>query len=172
MRKVLLALSVALVPAFVHADEMLRWTDDHGGVHYSNIARNAPTSAAVVETPITLEVERLPGASDELVLELSGGHVVERSTATVAPDMASERQWFPDAPRIYDEARLRFGLFSAGALYFGGFSHADDISPNLNVYAFTLGPEAWLNSARAELAMRQNGINPRDMMKLYMEQSR
>ena len=65
-----------------------------------------------------------------------------------------------------------FGLFSAGALYFGGFSHPDDISPNLNVYAFTLGPEAWLNAARAELAMRQNGINPRDMMKLYMESQR
>ena len=172
MRKVLLALSVALLPAFVHADEMYRWTDDRGVVHYSNIARNVPTSAAVVETPVTLEVERLPGAVGEPVLELSGGHVVERSAAAAAPQVTSERQWFPDAPRIYDEARLRFGLFSAGALYSGGFSHADDISPNLNVYAFTLGPEAWLNAARSELAMRQNGINPRDMMKLYMEQTR
>jgi hypothetical protein len=167
MRKVLLALSLALVPAFVHADEMFRWKDERGVVHYSNIARSAPADAAVVETPITLEVERLPGATTAPVLQLSGGHVAEEP----APQAGADRRWLPDAPRIYDEARLRFGLFSAGALYFGGFSHPDDISPNLNVYAFTLGPEAWLNAARAELGMRQNGINPRDMMKLYMEQA-
>jgi hypothetical protein len=170
MRKVLLALSVALVPAFVHADDVYRWKDDGGVVHYSNIARAVPAAAVVVETPITLEVDRLPGAGGEPVLELSGGHVMERHA--VAAPVASGRQWLPDAPRIYDEARLRFGLYSAGALYFGGFSHADDITPNLNVYAFTLGPEAWLNAARAELAMRQNGINPRDMMTLYLEQAR
>ena len=169
MRKVLLALSVALLPAFVHADEMFRWKDDHGVVHYSNIARTAPVGAVVVETPITLEVERLPGATGEPVLQLSGSHVTEGSAA---PPPGAGRQWFPEAPRIYDDARLRFGLYSAGALYFGGFSHADDISPNLNVYAFTLGPEAWLNAARAELGMRQNGINPRDMLKLYMEQTK
>jgi hypothetical protein len=170
MRKVLLALSVALVPAFVHADDMYRWTDDGGVVHYSNIARTVPAAAAVVDTPITLEVDRLPGAADEPVLELSGGHVMERYAA--AAPMAADREWLPDAPRIYDEARLHFGLYSAGALYAGGFSHADDISPNLNIYAFTLGPEAWLNAARAELAMRQNGINPRDMMTLYLDQAR
>jgi hypothetical protein len=170
MRKVLLALSVALVPAFVHADEVYRWKDERGVVHYSNIARNAPSDAAVVETPITLEVERLPGATEQPVLELSGGQVAEQYVAATAAPVSSGREWYPDAPRIYDDARLHFGLYSAGALYFGGFSHPDDISPNLNVYAFTLGPEAWLNAARAELGMRQNGINPRDMMKLYMQQ--
>jgi len=172
MRKVLLALSLALVPAFVHADEVYRWKDERGVVHYTNVARNAPADAAVVETPILLEVDRMPGAPEEPALELSGGHVGEAYATAATVAAPSERQWFPDAPRIYDDARLRFGLYSAGALYFGGFSHADDISPNLNVYAFTLGPEAWLNAARAELGMRQNGINPRDMMKLYMEQQR
>jgi hypothetical protein len=170
MRKVLLALSVALLPALVHADEVYRWKDERGVVHYSNIAGNAPADAAVVETPITLEVDRLPGATDAPVLELSGGQVSDAYAVAAPAPAPSGRQWLPDAPRIYDDARLRFGLYSAGALYFGGFSHPDDISPNLNIYAFTLGPEAWLNAARAELGMRQNGINPRDMMKLYMQQ--
>jgi len=168
MRKVLLALSVALVPAFVHADDMYRWKDERGVVHYSNIAGHAPADAAVVETPIMLEVDHLPGATEAPALELSGGHVAEQYAA--AAPAPTGRQWLPDAPRIYDDARLRSGLYSAGVLYFGGFSHPDDISPNLNVYAFTLGPEAWLNAARAELGMRQNGINPRDVMKLYMQQ--
>jgi len=167
MRKVLFALSVALVPVLVHADEVYRWKDERGVVHYTNIARNAPAEAAVIETPITLEVDRLPGASEEPVLALSGGQVSDGFVAAMPAAASSDQRWFPDAPRIYDDARLQFGLFSAGALYFGGFSHPDDISPNLNIYAFTLGPEAWLNAARSELAMRQNGINPRDMMRLY-----
>ena len=170
MRKVLLALTVAVVPALAHADEMYRWKDERGVMHYTNIAQRAPADAAVIDTPITLEVESLPGASEAPVLALSGGEVVG-GAATVTPTAAaSAQEWYPDAPRIYDDARLRFGLYSAGALYFGGFSHPDDISPNLNIYAFTLGPEAWLNAARAELGMRQNGINPRDMMRLYREQ--
>jgi len=89
------------------------------------------------------------------VLELSGGQVSDAYAVAGPAPAPSGRQWLPDAPRIYDDARLRFGLYSAGALYFGGFSHPDDISPNLNVYAFTLGPEAWLNAARAELGMRR-----------------
>lgn len=174
MRKVLLALSVALVPALGHAEDLYRWTDAGGVVHYTNIARQAPSDAVVVDTPITLEVDRLPGAA-EPVLAMADGQVTDGMVApAAAPGHGHSRDgaWLPDAPRIYDDARLRFGLYSSGALYYGGFSHADDISPNLNVYAFTLGPEAWLNAARAELAMRQNGINPRDMMKLYLEQTR
>jgi hypothetical protein len=179
MRKVLLALSVALLPVLAQAEDVYRWQDERGVVHYSNIEGNAPAGAAVVETPITLEVEHLPGATAEPVFSMSDGIAVDSFNTLgdgfysgYAAQAPGHRQWYPDAPRIYDDARLRFGLFSAGALYFGGFSHADDISPNLNVYAFTLGPEAWLNTARAELAMRQNGINPRDMMKLYMESQR
>jgi hypothetical protein len=170
MNRVLLVLAVALVPALAHADELYRWKDERGVVHYTNIARSAPAEATVVETPITLEVDRMPGASDGAALAVSGGEVSDGFLTATPVAESSGQRWLPDAPRIYDDARLRFGLFSAGALYFGGFSHPDDISPNLNVYAFTLGPEAWLNAARAELAMRQNGINPRDMMRLYMGQ--
>ena len=39
----------------------------------------------------------------------------------------------------------------------------------MNCLPYRFGPEAWLNAARAELAMRQSGINPRDMMRLYTE---
>ena len=66
--------------------------------------------------------------------------------------------------------RLRFGCFTAGVLFDGGFSHADDISGVMNCFPYLLGPEAWLNAARAELAMRQSGINPRDMLRLYTEE--
>jgi hypothetical protein len=76
----------------------------------------------------------------------------------------------PDAPRVYDEARLKFGCYTAGVLSAGGFAHADDISNVGNCYPYRLGPAAWLNAARAELSMRENGINPRTMMQLYMEE--
>jgi hypothetical protein len=168
MKHVLLALTLALLPVCAHADEIYKWKDEGGVVHYTNVEQNAPADAARVDTPITLEVDHLP--SSESALELTGGQVSDqRPVAQAAPGTAGP-YWYPDAPRIYDEARERFGLYSSGALYFGGFSHPDDISPNLNIYAFTLGPEAWLNSARAELGMRENGINPRDMMRLYTSQ--
>ena len=172
MRPILFALIVALVPALTHADELYRWLDEGGVVHYSNVGNLAPADATVVTTPITLEVARLPG-----------GAPAEPRRAPVARAMARpEFQGYapptytfrplPDAPRIYDEQRLRFGCFSAGALYYGGFAHADDISPTMNCLPYRLGPEAWLNAARAELAMRQSGINPRDMWRLYTEDPR
>ncbi|HWP66095.1 MAG TPA: DUF4124 domain-containing protein [Candidatus Limnocylindria bacterium] len=171
MKHVVLALAAALVPVCAQAGDLYRWTDAGGVVHYTNVAQNAPAEAVQVDTPITLEVERLP-AGDEPVLEMAGGQVSERCTRAHGAPAVEGQYWYPDAPRIYDEERLRFGLFSSGALYFGGFSHANDISPNLNIYAFTLGPEAWLNAAKAELAMREHGINPRDMMRLYQEAQR
>jgi hypothetical protein len=169
MKHVLFALGLALLPVCAHADELYKWKDERGVVHYTNVEQNAPTNAAVVDTPITLEVDQLPVG--DTVLEVAGDqvsrHCPAARTAAAAPN---GQYWYPDAPRIYDDARLKFGLYSAGALYYGGFSHPDDISPNLNVYAFTLGPEAWLNAAQAELGMREHGINPRDMMRLYTAQ--
>lgn len=172
MRQVLLALSVALLPAVVHADELYRWKDDGGVVHYSNVSTLAPAGAAVVETPITLEVDRLPGAAEaeDASLAFSGGHVITQDQLEGYAPPGYRFRPLPDAPRIYDEQRLRFGCFTGGVLYYGGFSHADDISATMNCYPYRLGPEAWLNAARSELAMRQNGINPRDMMQLYAEQ--
>jgi hypothetical protein len=173
MRKVLLALVVALAPAMVHADALYRWEDSGGVVHYSNVAGLAPASATVVETPITLEVDRMPNAeAEDAAFELSGGHVITDDELKGYAPPGYHFRPLPDAPRIYDEERLRFGCFTAGVLYYGGFSHADDISGVMNCFPYRLGPEAWLNTARAELAMRQNGINPRDMVQLYGEFNR
>jgi hypothetical protein len=119
-------------------------------------------------------VDRLPGTyADEPTLELQGGTVHDGGRRPMAQPVAAAPQAFvplPDAPQIYNEQRRRFACFAAGVLYFGGFAHADDISPVQNCYPYRLGPRAWLNSAKAELAMRENGISPRDMMQIYQEQ--
>ena len=44
----------------------------------------------------------------------------------------------------------------------------DDVVRAIQEYD-RLGPEAWLNTARAELGLRQSGINPRDVMELQTE---
>ena len=174
MKPILFALMVALVPAVTHAEELYRWTDDRGVIHYSNVAAVAPTDAAVVTTPITVEVARLPGTTEVADTRRTpeGTPAYRATPRNEFRGYANPNYTFrplPDAPRVYDERRLMFGCYTAGALYFGGFSHADDISSTLNCLPYRLGPEAWLNAARAELAMRQNGINPRDMLRLYEE---
>ncbi|TMA49209.1 MAG: DUF4124 domain-containing protein [Deltaproteobacteria bacterium] len=172
MRSILLALTVTLAPALVGAEEVWRWKDGRGVLHYSNHTRNVPADAAVVKTPITLEVKRLPGAPVEPVLDLRGGQVMDsadRPAARRRIASPARSRWLPDAPRIYDAPRLRFGCYTAGVLYYGGFAHADDISGVQNCYPYRLGPEAWLNTARAELGLRQSGINPRDVMELQTE---
>ena len=169
MRQLLIALVLALAPALVHAEDMYRWQDENGVVHYSNVAEVVPAGAAVVTTPITLEVARMPGAAEEPAHATAAPRMSRPEFQGYAPPGYTFRP-LPDAPRVYDERRLMFGCFTAGALYYGGFAHADDISPVLNCLPYRLGPEAWLNAARAELAMRQSGINPRDMLRLYTEE--
>ena len=175
MKPILFALMVALVPAITHAEELYRWTDDRGVIHYSNVAAVAPSEATVVRTPITIETAQLPGAATDV----DETRRAPERTPAYRPTPRNEFRGYappnytfrplPDAPRVYDERRLMFGCYTAGALYFGGFSHANDISSTLNCLPYRLGPEAWLNAARAELAMRQNGINPRDMLRMYEE---
>jgi hypothetical protein len=169
MKKILFALMVASTPIVAHADELYRWTDERGVLHYSNVAAVAPAGATVVTTPITLEVAQLPGGTVDQPRHTQPYRPIPRDEfrGYAAPNYVFRP--LPDAPRVYDERRLMFGCFTAGVLYSGGFSHADDISSTLNCLPYRLGPEAWLNAARAELAMRQNGINPRDMMRLYEE---
>jgi len=170
MRQVLFALTMALAPALVHADELYRWQDERGVLHYSNIGDHAPADATLVKTPITVEVARLPGA-EAPAPERSARYMPRPEFQGYAPPTYTFRA-LPDAPRVYDEQRLRFGCFTGGALYYGGFAHADDISPTMNCLPYRLGPEAWLNAARAELAMRQSGINPRGMLRIYTEDAR
>jgi uncharacterized protein DUF4124 len=168
MRQLLLALILALAPALVHADDVYRWQDENGVLHYSNVADLVPAGADVVTTPITLEVARMPSAAEPPARTAPPADERRPAFEGYAPPGYRFRA-LPDAPRVYDEGRLMFGCFTAGTLYYGGFAHADDISPVQNCLPYRLGPEAWLNAARAELAMRQSGINPRDMLRLYTE---
>jgi len=171
MKQLLIALILALAPALVHAENVYRWEDEDGVLHYSNVGDIVPADATVVTTPITLEVTRLPGAAEEPSRATATARVTRPEFQGYAPPSYVFRP-LPDAPRVYDERRLLFGCFSGGVLYYGGFAHADDISPTMNCLPYRLGPEAWLNAARAELAMRQSGINPRDVLRLYTEDSR
>ncbi len=153
MKRFLLALTLAVVPALAAADDMWKWTDAGGVVHYSNIESRVPADADAVKTRIIREVNTIPTDGQLRMVE---GEVVEP-----AVDM-------PAAPRkrvskIYDEDRLRRGCFTAGVLFFGGWSHANDISPVMNCLPYMFGPEAWLNAAKAELALRQNGISEREL---------
>jgi hypothetical protein len=142
-----------VVPGLACAGDMWKGTDASGVTHYSNVESLVPADASTVKTRIIREVSTIP---TEPELRMAEGQVVEPAVET-AP-----------APRkrptkIYDEERLRRGCFTAGVLYFGGWSHADDISPVMNCLPYMFGPEAWLNAAKAELALRQNGISERDL---------
>ena len=52
-------------------------------------------------------------------------------------------------------------------LYAGGWAHPDDINEVGNCLPYMLGPEAWLNGARAELALREHGIDWREIVPMY-----
>lgn len=154
MKRFVLALTLAVAPALAGAEEMWRWTDTNGVVHYSNVESLKPADADTVTTRIIREVKELPNGA----LQMADGEVVEQETMAMAPEARTRRM-----PKIYDEERLRRGCFAAGVLFFGGWSHANDISPVMNCLPYMFGPEAWLNAAKAELALRQNGISEREL---------
>jgi hypothetical protein len=170
MKGMLLALCVLTAPALVHAEEMYRWRDANGQLNYTNLPRSAPAHATTVETRIVVEADQMPSADFEhAVIQDSSG-----PTAAPAPVqvIAAPPQPFvplPPAPRVYDEARLQFGCFQASVLSSGGFAHPDDIAATYNCLPYRLGPRAWLNAAKAELAVREAGIDPRQMVQLYQE---
>lgn len=173
MKQLALAMTLLALPAVGRAaDDVWRWSDAQGKVHYTNIQGAVPEGASKVTTKITIVTDRLPGAPEEPGLMVANGQVVDAPVRTGSRSARTSKvasKWLPDAPQVYDEERRRFGCFAAGTLFFGGFSHADDISPALNCTPYQIGPEAWLNSAKAELAVRQNGISMRDMLRLYDE---
>jgi len=169
-----LALAVPFVLALAstgRAEDVWRWSDTHGVVHYSNVSGTIPDGAQAVTTRITVETDHLPGAGPDL--RLAEGQVTD------APKMPAARarqekqsKWLPGPPKIYDEARERFACYTAGVLFNAGFAHADDIAPEIGCTVYRIGPEAWLNSAKAELAMRQSGISVQEMKMLYDEDMR
>jgi hypothetical protein len=172
MNRMLLALCVLAAPALVHAEEMYRWRDADGSLHYTNIERNAPSSATAIETQIVVEADHMPGAELEhaVVEEVGGTPPAPTAPApAVSAPLPTRSGFLPDGPQVYDEARKQFGCFQASVLSSGGFSHPDDIATTYNCLPYRLGPRAWLNAAKAELAVRENGIDPRQMVQLYQE---
>jgi hypothetical protein len=171
MKSFALAVGLLVLPALGHAGDVWRWTDADGKTHYSNVVGALPHAATPVETTITIETTRLPGASRDAGFVIDGGVVVDagdRSTRRAAEEQKSSR-WLPDPPKIYDDARLRYGCVVGNALWSGGFSHPDDIAVGWNCAPYRLGPGAWLNAAKAELALRENGISPLELKRYYDE---
>jgi len=170
MKLYALALGLLVLPALGHADDVWRWTDAQGKTHYSNVVGSVPDSASPVKKSITIETSRLPGS--DVGFTIAGGEVADasdRGTGRAAAPRKQTSRWLPDAPRIYDDARLRYGCVAGSILYSGGFSHPDDIAEGWNCAPYRLGPRAWLNAAKAELAVRENGINPVDLRNYYQE---
>lgn len=172
MKRMLLALCLITAPALVHGEEMYRWRDADGTLHYTNIERNAPTSATAIETQIVVEADHMPGALEHAVIDEVNGTVAPTPAPAPrlsTPPLPTRRGFLPDGPQVYDEGRKQFGCFQASVLASGGFSHPDDIATTYNCLPYRLGPRAWLNAAKAELAVRENGIDPRQMVQLYQE---
>ena len=73
--------------------------------------------------------------------------------------------------RIYTQRRLLFDCYAASVVYAGGWGHPDDITSVGNCLPYLLGPEAWLNGARAELALREHGLDWRELVPMYLAAS-
>jgi len=154
MKTLAAVLTLAALSSFARAEEVWRWTDAAGTLHYSNRAAIAPADATPVTTRLIVETDRLPGAP-----VIAAGEQPREYAA-------SERR----PHRIYTEERLRFGCYAGNLLYAGGWSHPDDVNVVGNCLPYRLGPEAWLNAARAELALREHGIDWRQVVPMYLEQ--
>ena len=162
MKTLAALLVIAALPPLARAEEVWRWRDANGTLCYSNRAEVAPPDATPVRTRLIVEAERLPGPSD---LVMDDGVVTKA------------REWRPEArpPRqklhpTYTGKRLRFGCYASSLLFSGGWSHPDDINVTGSCLPYLLGPEAWLNAARAELGLRQNGIDWRQVVHMYVGQ--
>jgi Domain of unknown function (DUF4124) len=159
------AVLLLLAPTLTHAEDVWRWKDAKGTICYSNRAAVAPPDADVVKTGIVIEASRLPGAEPDLVME--GGTVID---AHEQRHLIRSRVRRPH--RIYTEERLRFGCYAGNILYAGGWAHPDDINAMGNCLPYLLGPEAWLNAARAELALREHGLDWRQLVPMYLAEGK
>jgi hypothetical protein len=164
MKTVVMLAALALLPRLVAAETMWRWTEADGTLRYSNQRELAPASAEPVQARLIVETARIPGGQTEPDLVLDDGVVTEAATAT--PERARPGKRKP----IYPEERLRFGCYAGSLLYSGGWAHPDDITVQGNCLPYLLGPEAWLNAARAELALREHGIDWRQVALMYLSE--
>jgi len=163
MKTLAYLLAFALLPALAGAEDAWRWTDAQGSLHYTNRPELAPPDADRVTTRMVVSTDRLPDA--EPALEMHDGAVVDAADPAPQAIPPSKRPH-----RIYSEARLRFGCFAGQTLYAGGWAHPDDVSVDGGCLPYLLGPTAWLNAARAELSLREHGIDWHDLVPMYVTQ--
>ena len=162
MKTLAAVLALAALSSFARAEEVWRWTDATGTLHYSNRTAVAPPEATPVKTRLIVETDRLPGAPDTATNE---GAVIDARA-----HRGEQRVQRRPLHRIYTQERLRFGCYAGSVLYSGGWSHPDDIGVIGNCLPYRLGPEAWLNAARSELALREHGIDWREVVQMYLAQ--
>ncbi len=164
MRYLILVGCILALPVLGRADTTVwRWTDAAGTVHYSNVASRVPPAAVPLATRIVREVDRLPERTPTLVR----GTVVDSSevSADFSPPLPR-----PARKRLrptYDTDRRRFGCYATQVLSAGGWAHPEDIAVVGNCDPFFYGVGSWLHSARAELALRANGIDVRELYTRY-----
>ena len=158
MKTVVALLVLAVLAPAARSEEIWRWKDAAGTLHYSNRADAVAADAVPVKTRLTIEATRLPGAPEEV----ADAAVADPRAPHLGPRPARKRPH-----RIYTEERLRFGCFAGSVLYAGGWSHPDDINAQGNCLPYLLGPDAWLNAARAELALREHGLDWRQLVPMY-----
>lgn len=165
MKTIASLLVLAIVPALASAEEMWRWTDGEGTIHYTNRRDARPADASVVKTHIVIEAAQLPDSEPDLVMR--DGVVVDAAETRPAVPAREKRPH-----RIYTEERRRFGCYAAGMLFAGGWGHPDDITVQGNCLPYMLGLEGWLNTARAELGLREHGIDWRQVVPMYLSERR
>jgi len=158
-----LVVLAALAP-LARGEEVWRWKDARGTLCYSNRAKFVPREATPVRTRLIVEAERLPGAPD---LVMANENVIEAREQRPKGRVPAKRPH-----RIYTEKRLLFGCYAGSVLFSGGWSHPDDITVTGNCLPYLLGPEAWLNAARAELGLREHGLDWRQLVPMYLAQGR
>ena len=164
MKALAYVLALALLPAVAGAEEAWRWTDGNGTVHYTNRHDSAPPEAKRVATRLVVNATRMPDAGPDLVMR--DGEVID------ATDVASQAEPANKRREVYSEARRRFACFAAQTLYAGGWAHPDDISVDGGCLPYLLGVNGWLNSARAELSLREHGINWKQLVPMYLAEKR
>ena len=163
MKTLVTLLALTALSTVAAADEVWRWTDGNGNIRYSNQRELAPRNAVPVKTRIVVEAKQLPVRQPDLVV--IDGQVVEAPAARPRMQAPEKRP-----RRIYTEERLRFGCYASTVLLSGGWAHPDDITAVGNCLPYLLGPEAWLNAARAELALREHGLDLRQVVQMYLKE--
>jgi hypothetical protein len=165
MKSIGLGLVLVLVGSTVGSaasnEAVWRWSDG-GTVHYSNLPDRVPPQAVEVQTRIGHEVASLPDVDVE---DAKGDDARAERVPNVFPHAVRKR-----LHPTYDSTRLHFGCWASSVLYYGGWSHPDDVDPYYGCVPYHVGgPDAWLKAAKAELAIREHGLDLRQMVTTYQQ---